>query len=146
MINTFEAWASAIAGDGFAYMAGYVDAMDSDEFIAMSEAAGAEGTDEFIGARYRPDQSVYGILHQRNLFETRSVPDESDIAQRSVGEARIGDFSTHLISARLEYITGPQKFRVGMSRTDEGGGIKKPYGNPANYLSIIDLIGRERMR
>ena len=35
----------------------------------MSEAAGAKGTDDgltFIGARYRmPDQSVYGILHQR---------------------------------------------------------------------------------
>ena len=160
--NTFEAVGIGNRpGDGFAYMAGYVDAIkykDSDEFIAMSEAAGAEGTDDgltFIGARYRmPDQSVYGILHQRtpDLFETTfakaekhvDVTDESSLwadisytTQRSVGEARIGDFSTHLISARLEYITGPQKFRVGMSRTDEGGGIKKPYGNPANYLSII---------
>ena len=160
--NTFEAVGIGNRpGDGFAYMAGYVDAIkykDSDEFIAMSEAAGAEGTDDgltFIGARYRmPDQSVYGILHQRtpDLFETTfakaekrvEFADESSLwadisytAQRSVGEARIGDFSTHLISARLEYITGPQKFRVGMSRTDEGGGIKKPYGNPANYLSII---------
>ena len=160
--NTFEAVGIGNRpGDGFAYMAGYVDAIkykDSDEFIAMSEAAGAEGTDDgltFIGARYRmPDQSVYGILHQRtpDLFETTfakaekrvEFTDESSLwadisytAQRSVGEARIGDFSTHLISARLEYITGPQKFRVGMSRTDEGGGIKKPYGNPANYLSII---------
>ena len=36
-------------GDGFAYMAGYVDSIkykDSDEFIAMSEAAGAAGTDK----------------------------------------------------------------------------------------------------
>jgi len=160
--NTFEAVGIGNRpGDGFAYMAGYVDAIkykDSDEFIAMSEAAGAEGTDDgltFIGARYRmPDQSVYGILHQRtpDLFETTFAKAEKRVefteesslwadisytAQRSVGEARIGDFSTHLISARLEYITGPQKFRVGMSRTDEGGGIKKPYGNPANYLSII---------
>lgn len=160
--NTFEAVGIGNRpGDGFAYMAGYVDSVkykDSDEFIAMSEAAGAEGTDDgltFIGARYRmPDQSVYGILHQRtpDLFETTfakaekrvEFTDESSLwadisytAQRSVGEARIGDFSTHLISARLEYINGAQKFRVGMSRTDEGGGIKKPYGNPANYLSII---------
>ena len=149
--NTFEAVGIGNRpGDGFAYMAGYVDAIkykDSDEFIAMSEAAGAKGTDDgltFIGARYRmPDQSVYGILHQRtpDLFETTfakaekrvEFTDESSLwadisytAQRSVGEARIGDFSTHLISATLEYINGAQKFRVGMSRTDEGGGFKKP--------------------
>lgn len=78
--NTFEAVGIGNRpGNGFAYMAGYVDAIkykDSDEFIAMSEAAGAEGTDDgltFIGARYRmPDQSVFGILHQRtpDLFET----------------------------------------------------------------------------
>jgi hypothetical protein len=111
--NTFEAVGIGNRpGDGFAYMAGYVDAMkykDSDEFIAMSEAAGAEGTDDgltFIGARYRmPDQSVYGILHQRtpDLFETTfakaekrvEFTDESSVwadisytAQRSVASGK----------------------------------------------------------
>ena len=170
--NTFEAVGIGNKpGDGFAYMAGYVDSIkykDSDEFIAMSEAAGAKGTDKgltFWGARYRmPDQSVYGLLHQRtpDLFETtfakaeKRVKIDSDTslwadlsytAQSSIGDELIGDFSTHLVSARLEYVTGPQKFRIGVSRTDDGGGIKKPYGNPANYLSIIindfDRAGEE---
>jgi hypothetical protein len=48
--NTFEAVGIGNKpGDGFAYMAGYVDKIkykDSDEFIPMSEAAGAEGTDK----------------------------------------------------------------------------------------------------
>jgi len=160
--NTFEAVGIGNKpGDGFAYMAGYVDAIkykDSDEFIPMSEAAGVEGSDDgltFWGARYRmPDQSVYGVLHQRtpDLFETTFakveqrvvLADETSLwadisytAQSSIGDELLGDFSTHLVSARLELVSGAQKFRVGMSRTDEGGGIKKPYGNPANYLSII---------
>ena len=160
--NTFEAVGIGNRpGDGFAYMAGYVDSIkykDSDEFIAMSEAAGAAGTDKgltFWGARYRmPDQSVYGVLHQRtpDLFETTFAKAEQRVtlsddvslwadlsytSQSSIGDELIGGFSTHLVSAKLEYVTGPQKFRVGVSRTDDGGGIKKPYGNPANYLSII---------
>ena len=160
--NTFEAVGIGNKpGDGFAYMAGYVDAIkykDSDEFIPMSEAAGVEGSDDgltFWGARYRmPDQSVYGVLHQRtpDLFETTFakveqrvvLADETSLwadisytAQSSIGDELLGDFSTHLVSARVELVSGEQKFRVGISRTDEGGGIKKPYGNPANYLSII---------
>ena len=160
--NTFEAVGIGNKpGDGFAYMAGYVDSIkykDSDEFIPMSEAAGVEGSDDgltFWGARYRmPDQSVYGLLHQRtpDLFETTFakveqrvvLADETSLwadisytGQSSIGDQLLGDFSTHLVSARLELVSGAQKFRVGMSRTDEGGGIKKPYGNPANYLSII---------
>ena len=160
--NTFEAvGVGNKPGDGFAYMAGYVDKIkykDSDEFIPMSEAAGAEGTDKgltFFGARYRiSDQSVYGVLHQRtpDLFDTTFAKAETrfklsevtslwaDVSytkQRSIGDELIGDFSTHLISASLQFVIGPNKFRMAMSRTDDGGDIQKPYGNPANYLSII---------
>ena len=160
--NTFEAVGIGNKpGDGFAYMAGYVDAIkykDSDEFISMSEAAGAEGTDDgltFWGMRYRmPDDSVYGVLHQRtpDLFHTTFAKaekrfklsedaslwaDVSWTSQSSLGQALIGDFSTHLISGRLEWVSGRQKIRLAASTTDEGGNIQKPYGNPANYLSII---------
>jgi hypothetical protein len=160
--NTFEAVGIGNKpGDGFAYMAGYVDAIkykDSDEFIPMSEAAGAKGTDDgltFWGVRYRmPDDSVYGVLHQRtpDLFHTTFAKaekrfklsedaslwaDVSWTSQSSLGQALIGDFSTHLISGRLEWVSGRQKIRLAASTTDEGGNIQKPYGNPANYLSII---------
>jgi hypothetical protein len=160
--NTFEAVGIGNKpGDGLAYMAGYVNAIkykDSDKFISMSEAAGAEGTDDgltFWGVRYRmPDNSVYGVLHQRtpDLFnttfakaekrftfsgETSLWADLSWTSQRSMGQELIGNFSTHLISGRLEWVSGRQKFRIAASTTDEGGNIQKPYGNPANYLSII---------
>ena len=160
--NTFEAVGIGNKpGDGFAYMAGYVDAIkykDSDEFISMSEAAGAEGTDDgltFWGVRYRmPDNSVYGVLHQRtpDLFnttfakaekrfsfsgETSLWADLSWTSQSSMGQELIGNFSTHLISGRLEWVSGRQKLRIAASTTDEGGNIQKPYGNPANYLSVI---------
>ncbi len=160
--NTFEAVGIGNKpGDGFAYMAGYVDAIkykDSDEFIPMSEAAGAKDTDDgltFWGMRYRmPDDSVYGVLHQRtpDLFHTTFAKaekrfklsedaslwaDVSWTSQSSLGQALIGDFSTHLISGRLEWVSGRQKIRLAASTTDEGGNIQKPYGNPANYLSII---------
>ena len=148
-------------GDGLAYMAGYVDSIkykDSDEFTPMSEAAGADDTDKgltFWGLRFRvPDQSVVGVIHQRtpDLFHTTFAKlekrlkftdatslwgDISYTGQSSIGDELIGDFRTHLISTRLEFVSGANKFRVGASRTDEGGNIQKPYGNPANYLSVI---------
>lgn len=148
-------------GDGLAYMAGYVDSIkykDSDEFTPMSEAAGADDTDKgltFWGLRFRvPDQSVVGVIHQRtpDLFHTTFAKlekrlkftdatslwgDISYTGQSSIGDELIGDFRTHLISTRLEFVSGANKFRVGASRTDDGGDIQKPYGNPANYLSVI---------
>jgi hypothetical protein len=42
-----------------------------------------------------------------------------------------------MMNSRLEWVSGKQKFRIAASHTDEGGNIQKPYGNPANYLSII---------
>ena len=160
--NTFNAvTVGNKPGDGLAYMAGYVDSIkykDSDEFTPMSVAAGAEDTDKgltFWGVRFRvPDQSVVGVIHQRtpDLFhttfaklekrlrftdETSLWGDISYTGQSSIGDELIGDFRTHLISTRLEFVSGANKFRVGASRTDEGGNIQKPYGNPANYLSVI---------
>jgi hypothetical protein len=160
--NTFNAvTVGNKPGDGLAYMAGYVDSIkykDSDEFTPMSVAAGAEDTDKgltFWGVRFRvPDQSVVGVIHQRtpDLFHTTFAKlekrlkftdatslwgDISYTGQSSIGDELIGDFRTHLISTRLEFVSGANKFRVGASRTDEGGDIQKPFGNPANYLSVI---------
>ena len=160
--NTFNAvTVGNKPGDGLAYMAGYVDSIkykDSDEFTPMSVAAGADDTGKgltFWGVRFRvPDQSVVGVIHQRtpDLFHTTFAKlekrlkftdatslwaDISYTGQSSIGDELIGDFRTHLISTRLEFVSGVNKFRVGASRTDEGGNIQKPYGNPANYLSVI---------
>jgi hypothetical protein len=160
--NTFEAVAFGNRpGDGLAYLAGYVDAIkrkNDDDFIPMSEAAGATGSDEgvgFAGARYRlPDGSTFGAVYQHTFdtFGTFFAKAEKqfdlgeDLAlwtdlswtdQRSVGDELIGDFSTHLLSAKLELVSGVNRFRLAASTTDDDFGIQKPYGNPANYLSII---------
>ena len=158
-------------GDGLAYMAGYVDSIkykDSDEFTPMSEAAGAEDTDKgltFWGFRYRmPDQSVYGLIHQRtpDLFHTTFAKAEkrlefsedlslwADVSytqQSSIGEELIGDFKTHLISTRLELVSGDNKFRVGASRTDDGGDIKSPMATPPiiSPSSLTISTGQKKM-
>ncbi|MGD8640407.1 MAG: OprD family outer membrane porin, partial [Gammaproteobacteria bacterium] len=58
-------------------------------------------------------------------------------SQRSIGDERIGEFDTSLIAGKLELKDGDTTWRVALSTTDENSGIQKPYGNPANYLSVI---------
>lgn len=160
--NTFEAVAvGRPSSEGFAYMAGYVDRIkpkNDDEFIPMSEAAGAEGGDDglvFAGAQYRfEDGTLVGAINQTtfDVFNTLFVKvehpfpldDERSLGaflqytdQRSVGDDLIGDFQTSLLSAKLELDTGRTTWRIGASTTGNEKGIQKPYGNPANYLSVI---------
>lgn len=49
----------------------------------------------------------------------------------------IGEFDTNLLSAKVEYSAGNATIRLGASATGSERGIQKPYGNPANYLSVI---------
>lgn len=159
--NTFEAAAIGnISASGLAYMAGYVDRIkrkDDDDFIKMSEAAGVTDGDDglvFAGGRYAWDNTLAGIIYQRtfDVFDTAFAKFEHAIKldggnqlkgfiqytdQRSHGDNLIGEFDTSLVAGKLEYSTGPATFRVGASRTDDEFGIQKPYGNPANYLSVI---------
>jgi len=160
--NTFEAIAVGNKSPtGLAYIAGYVDAIkrkNDDKFISMSEAASAGGNDQgvvFAAARYaEKDGMLIGATFQRTfeVFDTFFAKIESPISigtdnslkgflqytdQRSTGEERIGDFSTSLIAAKLEWKIDRITWRAGLSTTDKDSGIQKPYGNPANYLSVI---------
>ena len=160
--NTFEAVAFGNRpDDGFAYLAGYVDKIkrkNDDEFITMSEAAGAEGSNKgvgFAGARYRlEDGSIIGAVNQHtfDLFNTffakaeKYFPLPSDnqlflgiqyTDQRSTGSELIGDFETSLAALKAEWITGATSWRAALSTAGSDKGIQKPYGNPANYLSVI---------
>lgn len=160
--NTFEAVAVGNKSPtGIAYIAGYVDAIkrkNDDEFIAMSKAAGAAGDDQgvvFAAARYAVKNGMLaGATYQRTLevFDTFFAKIEQPFSkgsdtslkgflqytgQRSTGEERIGNFSTSLIAVKLEWKKDRTTWRVAMSTTGEDAGIQKPYGNPANYLSVI---------
>ena len=160
--NTFEAIAFGNRpDDGFAYLAGFVDRIkrkNDDEFIPMSEAAGAQGTDRgvgFAGARYRTaDGSIFGLVNQTSfdVFNTLFAKAEKIFSlgeqrrlflglqytdQRSVGEELIGEFETSLLAAKVEFVTGATTWRAAASTAGSDRGIQKPYGNPANYLSVI---------
>ena len=159
--NTFEAIAIGNTSDtGLAYMAGYVDSIkrkNDDEFIPMSQAAGAANSDEgvgFAGARYKTQEgTLFGAIYQHtfDVFDTFFAKIEHPFTlkgsqlkaylqytdQRSVGDQLIGDFDTNLLAAKLELKQDNITWRVALSTTGENSGIQKPYGNPANYLSVI---------
>jgi hypothetical protein len=160
--NTFEALAIGnVADTGLAYMAGYVDRIkrkNDDDFVSMSEAAGAAGSDEglgFAGARYKTAAGGnLGAIYQHSfetfstLYATAEYPfvldNETTLKaflqytdQGSHGDALIGDFDTSMVSAKLELRRGLWAWRLAASSTDDEKGIQKPYGNPANYLSVI---------
>jgi hypothetical protein len=159
--NTFEAAAIGnTSNTGLAYMAGYVNRIkrkNDDEFISMSQAAGAANSDEgvgFAGARYKfKDGTLVGGIYQRtfNVFDTIFAKVEHPFTlngskmkaylqytdQRSVGDQLIGNFNTNMLAAKLELKQDNITWRAGFSTTDENSGIQKPYGNPANYLSVI---------
>jgi hypothetical protein len=162
--NTFEAVAIAdisTEGDGLAWILGYVDQIkrkNDDDFISMSEAAGAEGSNEGVfmaGIRYDlpGGWELNAIDHYTNdVFNTLFFKTNKDFSvnkgwtmgvhvqytdQRDVGDALIGDFSTGLLSTKLELKRESTTLRAAFSTTDNERGIQKPYGNPANYLSVI---------
>ena len=110
-----------------------------------------------------PDQSVYGLIHQRtpDLFHTTFTKAEkrlefsddlslwADISytqQKSIGEELIGDFKTHLISTRLELVAGDNKFRVGASRTDDGGNIQNPMATRPITSRSLSMTSIERKK
>ncbi len=160
--NTFEAVAFGnTAPQGFAYVVGYVDKIkrkNDDDFIPMSEAAGVAGGDDGVimaGARYVfPDGIEINAVNQQTLdvfntffakIERRfQLADDSSwkaflqyTDQRSVGDDLIGEFETGLLAGKVEYSWGNATLRLGASTTGSEKGIQKPYGNPANYLSVM---------
>ncbi|HEY5802730.1 MAG TPA: OprD family outer membrane porin [Lysobacter sp.] len=170
--NTFEAIAvGRQAKTGLAYIAGYVDKIkrkNDDEFIPMSAAAGAAGSDEglgMVGAQYTfLDGSLVGFTNQTsfdvmNTFFVKAeksfdLSDDVSIRgyaqytdQRSEGDELIGDFATHLVSVKGELFYPNASFRLAASQAGSDRGLQSPFGGPPNYLSIIvenfDRAGEE---
>lgn len=162
--NTFEAIAIgdvSTAIDNLAWIVGYVDQIklkNSDDFIPMSEAAGVDDRDRGVlmaGLKYiLPGGFEFSVTNQHtfDIFNTFFVKGETDLAlsedwalglnlqytdQRQAGDAFIGDFTTGLISGKVELKGDNITFRVAASSTQDERGMFKPYGNPSNYLSVI---------
>ena len=159
--NTFEAVTYGNASPtGFAYVVAYVSKIklkNSDTFKPMSEAAGVEGGKggvSMAGARYISGGNEVLALNQYtpDAFNTLFTKFERTFAlsanrslkagvqytdQRSVGKELIDPFTTGLLAAKTEYSWSRTTLRFGVSTTGDEKGIQKPYGNPANYLSVI---------
>ena len=160
--NTFKAAAFGRKTEtGLSYIGGYVDGIklrNSDSFIPISQAAGAQGTNKglaFLGAQYAfPDGSVIGAVNQTSIDVMNTFYIHADkpfklsedvslrasaqyTDQHSTGTDLIGDFATHLAALKAELFFGNSSFRLAASRAGDDKGIQSPYGGPANYVGII---------
>jgi hypothetical protein len=159
--NTFEAVAFGnSSSEGLAWIAAYVDGIkrkNDDDFIPMSEAAGVAGGDDGVtmaGVRYVWNDTELSAIDQQTSdvfntffakFERKfMLGDERSLKaffqytdQQSIGSDLIGEFDTNLFSAKVEWTFGQTTLRLAGSSTGSERGIQKPYGNPANYLSVI---------
>ena len=130
---------------------------DSEEFIPMAEAAGAEDSNKgvsVIAARIplRGKSSVgFGYLAGWDTFNTlyaegtynKAFTDKIDLRlsaqysdQRSSGEELVGDFSTHHFGAKGAFSWSGAILTLGGSITGEGAEIRDPWGGGPTYLSI----------
>jgi len=171
--NTFEAIAVGrkTPETGFGYVAGYVSQIkrkNDDEFIPMSQAAGAAGSDSGLvltGAQYNfGKDALIGATNQTTIdvMNTFFVKAEKAFAlgpdtsfrlygqytdQRSIGADLIGRFETYLASVKGELFYKSFSFRLAASVAGDEKGLQSPFGGPPNYLSIIvdnfDRAGEE---
>jgi hypothetical protein len=160
--NTFEAY-NFVNSDNpnYNYIVGHVEKIKrraSDDFVYMSEAAGADGTSEGLsmaGARLELSDAVnIGAINQyswdafNTLFAEANAAwiVEGDLAvrfsgqftdQRSVGDELIGSFDTYNVSLRAAASFGGAVLTFAFTHTDEGARIRNPYGGYPGYTSLM---------
>jgi hypothetical protein len=160
--NTFEAYLLADTKDSrFNYVLGHVTKIkkiSSDEFVYMSEAAGAEGTNDgvsLIGARYTlsPTANVGAIDHYgHDTFNTfyAEATGTWELSggvggrisgqytnQQSIGAALTGKFSTSHLGLKGDLSYGSAVATLAYTQTGDGGGMRKPWGSSPSYNSVI---------
>ena len=160
--NTFEAYTLVKRPEhNWPFILSHVRQMkrrDRDDFISMSEAAGFKGTEEplTMGAvRYDfTDDINIGATTQyawefMNTFyaEFNGVWQfEGDWAlrlggqytdQRSVGDEIGGNFDTRVYGGKVAASHRGATLTLAFSSTDDGAGIRNPYGGYPGYLSLM---------
>jgi hypothetical protein len=157
---THEGYTIQRRGTSLDYMVGHLTRFkdfDSEDFVYMSEAAGADGTDEgvtAVGLRYAPSEDFTagaGTLYGWDTFNTfftevtyhRALMGDLDVRlsgqftdQRSVGDELVGDFATHHFAARAAFGWRGAIIKLAGSATADEAGIRSPWGGSPTYLSI----------
>jgi hypothetical protein len=159
--NTFEAVTLAGTLDWVRYNVGYlwnIKPRDSNDFISMSEQAGAPGEDEGViltSLAFTPikDLLVYaGNYHATDVYNTLFTKAEYTHAitkdlklrvglqftdQRSVGAERLGDFETWNVGAGAQLLFKGLSLGAATHFTDDDASIRSPWGTWPGYLSLM---------
>ena len=159
--NTFEAYSLSQDFKGLDLILAHVTRIrrrTSSNFVAMSEAAGAESSEKgttSVGVAYQfNDHTVIGGINHytwdvMNIFYSQAdmkvgLTEELGVElnvqythQEDVGEALIGDFSTDSwgVSTSMGYqaLIGT----VGYTTTNSEAGIRSPFGGHPNFASLM---------
>ncbi len=158
---TQEAYVVARTGTPFDFGIGYfakTKAKNSEDFVAMSEAAGAAGTSDGVATAWdilspndKTKLSVFN-LYGGNTFNTLYVEanwadyllQHSGIKvgaqytdQRSVGDELVGDFRTW--QAGLGFVGSDKSaiLKLVHTRTGTGGSVRNPWGGLASYNNMM---------
>ena len=148
--------------DRVGYIAGHITKIkdyDSDKFVHMSEAAGAEGTKKgvsVVGVRVpvTPKLTIgVGDLYGWDTFNTFYTEASYHTVlgglgtrfsaqfthQHSVGDELVGDFNTHHAAARVALGWRGAVLKLGGSVTSNDANIQSPWGGKPSYLSLMRL-------
>jgi hypothetical protein len=162
--NTFEGVSVRGEVGKVAYDAGYLWEMkprNSEEFIPMSEQAGADGSDEgvwygsvdwgpsdawevFAGDYYTPDVFNIFFLQAKHIRELTTCTEAQFGVQftdeRSVGDELIGEFETWNLGVGARHVWD-SGWTVGAAfhATGDDANIRSPYGSWPGWLSLIEV-------
>jgi hypothetical protein len=160
--NTFEGYVFESAGSKLSVGAGYLTKMkrrDSDRFIPMSEAAGADAKRGMaaVGARYKPTEQIaagvfnFYVPDVLNIFYTEAewrtrIAKRVDVKlgmqftdQRSVGDDLLtgSSFDTRVGGARLALGYRGGIAVAAFSVTSDEDDIRSPFGAYPGYVSLM---------
>jgi len=160
--NTFEAYTLVKRPENnWVFMLSQVRQMkrrERDDFVSMSEAAGFRGRDEPLtvgAARYDfTDDINIGATSQYAWEFMNTFYGEANAAwrftdewalrlggqytdQRSVGDEIGGDFDTFVFGGKVAASYRSATLTLAFSSTDDGAGIRNPYGGYPGYLSLM---------
>jgi hypothetical protein len=160
---THEGYTIQRANSSFDYVAGHLTKFknyDSEEFVSISAAAGARGTDKGLsmaGARIPvSDQITLGAINYYgwdtfNTFFTEAtyhavLRGNLDMKlfgqftdQRSTGDELVGKFTTNQLATQAAFGWRGAVIKIAASVTDDGAGIRSPWGGKPSYLSLQRL-------
>jgi hypothetical protein len=160
--NTFEGVTLKGVVGPVGYHVGYlwdIKPRNSDDFVSMSQQAGAAGDDEgllltsvtlkfwdpltiFLGNYYVPEVFNTGfgkVEYTHALAKDLALQVGVQYTdQRSVGDERIGDFTTWNFGLGMRLLYRGLGLLAAAHFTDDDASIRTPYGSWPGYLSLIE--------